>query len=120
MHKVFYELCHYSPDSASLSVAAICSGFLVVGVRTTGVLAFVFPEELIFPEGTTVGSSGSIVLSSNGVDTLMVVNVELVGLGGCGSVATLGDLGSRHLVTSQTRRRTTRPNISFDNPNEGP
>lgn len=76
MHKVFYELCHYSPDSASLSVAAICSGFLVVGVRTTGVLAFVFPEELIFPEGTTVGSSGSIVLSSNGVDTLMVVRAR--------------------------------------------
>lgn len=86
MHKVFYELCHGSPDSASLSVAAICSGFLVVGVRTTGALTFVFPEELIFPEGTTVGSSGSIVLSSNGVDTLMVVNVELVALGGCGSV----------------------------------
>jgi hypothetical protein len=67
----------------------------VVGVRTTGVRAFAFLEELIFPEGATVGSSGSIV-SSKGVDTFIVG--ELVG--GSGNVVTSG-----HHVTSLQRCR---------------
>jgi hypothetical protein len=51
----------------------------VVGVRITGPLA-AFEEELILPVGGGEGtsSSGSIV-SSKGVDTLMVIAVDGVG-----------------------------------------
>lgn len=51
----------------------------MVGVRITGPLA-AFEEELILPVGGGEGtsSSGSIV-SSKGVDTLMVIAVDGVG-----------------------------------------
>jgi hypothetical protein len=62
------------PASASLSVEAIGS-LRVVGVRTTGARVLVFLLELdIFPNGTSVGSSGSMV-SSSGSDALIVDSV---------------------------------------------
>jgi hypothetical protein len=55
------QLLGNAPDSASLGFDAIWSDPRVVGVKTTGALAF---EVLMFPEGCGTGaegSSGSIV-----------------------------------------------------------
>jgi len=66
-----FHMKKHQPDSASLCVVANGS-VRFVGVRTTGVRAFVFLVGFIFPESGTDGSSGSMV-SSSGVDALIVM-----------------------------------------------